>query len=333
MAANLYANGQLDGAYFGRQSAWHTMGKVGDLEPEQAYAELGISDERAEKLYRKDGTETSWSIITRTAADGTPVTVSDPVAQTWFWVSHAEAAAIAGRATGGHLVETMGVLGQKRGDIMFCTFPLRTVKITGDEHRQYVFFMNSLRYQTASVLGVTDVRMVCQNTVDLGLARAASIFKAGHREGVVAETLEWFQGVWGTAIERGDEIVVAAEHLATIRVDDKALAEALLTVIPYRAEPRPTGSPKRDRDNQRSWENWNVRTAQAHALVVDLFNGKGAGLDQPGLAGTAWGAWNAIGEWCDHFAPAASPAARAEHALVGDTVRIKTRAARVLASL
>ncbi len=336
MGHELYEDGTFTGAYFGRQSGWHTLGLTDEesAEPVEAYAKLGVGRERAETLYLSDGRPTNWSVIMRDGKDGKPIVVSEPVAGTWFWLPHAEAAEIASRATGGHKVETIGVIGAKRGDIMFCTFPMREVKVVGEEHKQYVFFLSSLRRGTASVLGVTDVRMVCWNTIELGISRAQSIFKAGHRPNVVADTLAWFQEVWGTAQDRGDEIVACAEHLATIRVNEKMLAEAMVTILPFRPEPRATGSSKRDKDNATWVAAANARTAQAHSLVVDLFNGKGAGLGTAATADNAWGAYNAVAEYVDHYVPArGGEVARAEFALVGDGVQIKSRAAKVLGKL
>lgn len=327
---NLYRNGALTGAYFGRQSAWHTLGLVGDEDPIIAFSKMGIADEKSEPLVTASGKETPWSIITRTNKNGEVEFVSEPVADSWFWLSHAEAASIAFQATGGSKVETMGVLGMQKGDMLFCTFPLRDIEIVGQEHKQYVFFMNSLRRHAASVLGVTDVCMVCQNTVDLGLARARSIYRAPHRPTIVADTLEWFKEVWGTAAQRGDEIKVMAEKLATFRMDERDARSAMQVILPFRSDPKPTGMRSRDDRIERQRELSDARTAKAHSQVIDLFMFQGAGLNDEGVKGTRWGLYQSLIEYTDHFRPSDSAIQRAEYALVGETVRVKARAAKVL---
>lgn len=327
---NLYRNGALSGAYFGRQSAWHTLGLVGDEDPIAGFQKMGIADEKSEALVTASGNATPWAIITRTNSKGEVEFVSDPVADSWFWLSHAEAASIAFQATGGAKVETMGVLGMAKGDMMFCTFPMREIDIVGQAHKQYVFFMNSLRRHAASILGVTDICMVCQNTVDLGLARARSIYHAPHRASIVADTLEWFKEVWGTAEASGNEIKAVAEKLATFPMSERDARSALQVILPFRSDPKPTGMRSRDDRIEHQRELADARTAKAHSQVVDLFMGQGAGLNDEGVKGTRWGLYQSLIEYADHFRPSDSERQRAEYALVGDTVRVKARAARVL---
>lgn len=60
--------------------------------------------------------------------------------------------------------------------------------------------------------------------------------------------------------------------------------------------------------------------------VMGLFNGEGLGATLPGRAGTAWGAVNAVTEYVDHHAAAASAENRMENAWWGDGAALKAAA-------
>jgi phage/plasmid-like protein (TIGR03299 family) len=60
--------------------------------------------------------------------------------------------------------------------------------------------------------------------------------------------------------------------------------------------------------------------------IMDLFNGEGRGASLPGVAGTAWGAVNAVTEYVDHFAQARSDSNRMNSAWFGAGSEMKQQA-------
>lgn len=343
MTADLYENGALEGAYVGKENGWHMRGVSGVNENAvAAHARMGIQPETRVRLSTPDGQDSPWSFIARTLPNGKQEIVSEPARDTWTMITHAEAAAIANRATGGANIETMGLLGQSKGDMMFINYPLRELDLDGTPHKQFLYHINSLRVGTASVLGIGTLRMVCTNTVEAGLASARAIFKTPHRQGVVADTEDWIKEVWQRSYDIADEIVKVSHELQRKKLTIPELESVLEVVLPDMAPPKPTGSVKRDAILQMDRELFAARMKDWRSQIVTLFDGAGMGMNLPTTAGTRWGGLNAVCEFLDHYRPAGQPGgknpvkaavARTEMAFMGDSYRIKNRAAQALLKL
>lgn len=329
MTADLYN----DNAYLGRKSAWHLAGQVAELPATEAHKRLGVATEEPLDLQTVDGDPVPWHVVVRRDDTGKIIHVSDPVSGTWTWLPHGKMAAIANDCMGGEPVETIGLLGKERGDRMFLTYPARKFDIEGSEHEQLIFIINSLKAGFASRMGLTTIRMVCSNTVDAGLRAATVLFRAAHHAAIEKDTRDWFESVIAKSEKTGLEIEQALVALAGYRMDSADLKTALPLILPLRKDSRPTGLDKKDAANKRYTELHNARVLLAHDHVLRLFDGEGTGLDQPGYAGTALGAFNALVEYADFHWPSASPEDRAAKVLVGDIPRIKANAYQIFAEM
>ena len=82
--------------------------------------------------------------------------------------------------------ETAGSLHGGRRVWVLATLPDH-VEVGGDAVRPYVLLMNSHDGSTAVVAATTPIRVVCQNTLNWGLAqRAAEVLDPPHRSGHAA---------------------------------------------------------------------------------------------------------------------------------------------------
>lgn len=328
MTADLYN----DDAYAGRAAAWHQAGKVVNLPAPEAQAALGVASEEPLQLMTAEGQEVDWHVIVRRKPDGKIEHVSDPVRGRWTWLPHAKMAEIVNDCVAGRDVETIGILGRDRGDLMFLTYPLREFDLVGpgDQHAQFLFVINSLRAGYATRMGLTTVRMVCKNTVDAGLAEATVLFKAAHHASVESDTVAWFNAVLATTASTALLAEDALRALAGESMSAGAFAQALPLILPFRQEPKPTGIPAKDDLALHNLELHNARILTAHQHMVRLFDGEGTGMDQPGYAGTRLGAFNAVVEWADHSSPARDSLSRAEAVIAGNLPRLKARAYEVI---
>lgn len=343
MSDDLYELGNLDGAYVGKESGWHMKGKTANADPMTAFEMFGIPVEQRSRLMLPDGTESPWAFVSRVnKLTGKLEIVSEPMRDTWTMITHSQAAEIAQMATGGAMVETIGVLGAKTGDMMFMNFPLRELDIDGTPMKQFMYYINSLRVGYSSILGIGNLRMVCKNTMEMGLASARALYKTAHRAGVVIETADWIREVWETSGERADEIVAVARTLQTIPVKVEQFESILKVVMPDMGEAKPTGSAKRDEIAQYDRKMYADRMDGWRRQIAALYDGAGTGMDLPTTAGTAWGALNAVCEWLDHYRPAGGKGqkdetkvgvARTEMAFVGESFRIKNNTAKKLLEL
>jgi hypothetical protein len=343
MSDDLYAGGAMDGAYVGKENGWHMKGRTANAAPKEAFEMFGIQPEYRSRLLMPDGSESPWAFVSRTNKQtGKLEIVSEPMRDTWTMITHAEAAELAEIATGGALVETIGVLGEKTGDMLFMNFPLRELDIDGTPMKQYLYYINSLRVGYSSILGIGSVRWVCKNTMELGLASARALYKTPHRAGVMIDTADWIREVWETSGKRADEIVFAARRLQTIPLSVETFEGILKVAMPDMGEAKPTGSVKRDEMAAHDRALYAERMASWRSQIVALYEGAGTGMDLPTTEGMAWGGLNAVCEWLDHYRPAGGKnqkdlvkvgVARTEMAFIGESFRIKNKAAQMLLKL
>jgi phage/plasmid-like protein (TIGR03299 family) len=129
-------------------------------------------------------------------------------------------------------VETVGVLG--RGEKMFATLRADSVEIEGDGE-VVIYFLVSSGHDggTATRIACTPVRVVCQNTLILGLAEATIQASVVHRGNALGE-VEWNMGVVAQLKKSQDAVTSAMRLMASPRslLDTEEVEQVLEAAYP-----------------------------------------------------------------------------------------------------
>ena len=181
----------------------------------------------------------------------------------------------------------------RRGRTIFGCIKLpESVKIGGvDAVDQYLMVSSSHDGSSGIVAANTPTRVVCANTLRIGLMNATHTFKARHTASVDARIGEARRAL-ALSQDYFEVFVNTAEQLADVTVTDAKLDELIESVYP-----KPVVKKDESPKALTIWEN-------RGKLVHSIWNGE---ADQTGLdtmstiKGNGWGALNALSEAIDWY--------------------------------
>lgn len=213
----------------------------------------------------------------------------------------------------GFAMETAGSL--KDGAVVWALAKTgRDLALGNDLNRQYALLMTSCDSVMATRATLTNVRVVCWNTLSLALHReAANLIVTRHNTRFDANDVK---ANLGLVDNTWDEFGDIARAMAKTKLKDLDVKEAVLAIF---------GDPDKDLTQQRH--------KRAMNNVVALFNGNGRGSTFPAADGTAWGLLNAVTEHIDHHVGERKPGARLTSAWMGPGEAIKRKAWRICTKL
>lgn len=178
--------------------------------------------------------------------------------------------------------ETAGSL--RGGEVVFAAMeiPSEHIEIKGDngQTRSYLVLANGHNGLFPFRALVTPVRVVCMNTLNAALGSAKTSFTIRHTakiEGKIAEA----KRALGITHKVMDEFRVGAENLILKQMTEKDAIRVITSVFPL------------SEDDKREKKVFSDRAAQTIAIWKNAEN-------LEGVRETAWGVWNAIGEYLDH---------------------------------
>jgi phage/plasmid-like protein (TIGR03299 family) len=202
--------------------------------------------------------------------------------------------------------ETAGSLHGGRQVWVLATLPGH-IEVGGDPVRSYVLLMNSHDGSTAVIAASTPVRVVCQNTLNWGLARARQRYSIRHTE-KIREHVHQARSVLELSIDYYKQFKQTGDQLASQRFTETQLRRVLDELYPSG-----TGDVCSDR----------VRASreQTKQRIVGLF---AHGDTQGNAPGSKWPAVNAIIEHGDWIRPVNARSQRFAR-VIDDRAR-KTRA-------
>ncbi len=198
-------------------------------------------------------------------------------------------------------IETIGFLG--KGEKQFLLSPLPDVEIAGEDHMQFVLGVNDMTGRGAMLMKITDVRVVCSNTMNAALSDLESTFKVDHDTLVLEDVQGWLTDVLQTAEEKAATIKEVMEIMAGKRLVEEDVETALKVIVKTSKEPRKTGSPLYDGKLIEQWESKNALAITRRNVISELYNGAMIGYESPAVRGTAYGLYAATVEACDHVFP------------------------------
>lgn len=193
---------------------------------------------------------------------------------------------IVGASKGDAVVDTCGVLAGGRE--FFASIDLGAIVIdpTGinDKIERYLLVRNGHDGKTPITFANTSVRVVCKNTLVSGLSAASRVFSARHTRNVeksierAQEVLE-FSTAWAKNFTKMAEQMLATPIFSGSNSFDNLMHE----VFPLESDA--TDRQKTNRNNVVS-------------LVKSIY---GNDNNAKGYGNNAWSAYNAIGEYLDHY--------------------------------
>jgi len=297
--------GRAKMAYADREIPWHRLGKpMAGLQTAEAMLEAAQADFDV-ALTKVIAVDDDLNPLRN--PDGSPVYISDSRATvrlnpdgtidglstvgTRFVVQQNKdcldrALDIVGASKGDAIVDTCGVLNEGRE--FFACLDLGALFIdphgVNDKVQRYLLVRNGHDGKTPITYANTSIRAVCKNTVMSGLRAANAVFTARHTRNA------------DNAIEQASEVLAMSGMWATSFV---SMAETMLRI------PVPAGSSQLDKivnqvfpHKKDETERQKKNIEDIHLLVRGLYvNDKNAG----GYGFNGWAAYNAIGEYLDHY--------------------------------
>ncbi|MEU0558460.1 DUF932 domain-containing protein [Dactylosporangium sp. NPDC006015] len=213
--------------------------------------------------------------------------------------------------SGAHF-ETAGSM--REGRRVFVTMKLPSaMQIAGVDDIDLYLACNTSHDGSSGIrLDATPVRIVCANTQRLAYERSRSSYTFRHTSNVTTKISE-----------ARAALGLMWKHFETFETEAERMINEALTMGQFEkivAELWPVADDASDTTRN----NAKQRTNTLRYLIRDADT-------QKAIKGTRWAGYQAITEYIDHFAPAASDAARATRALTGTGADLKARAFELLA--
>lgn len=232
-------------------------------------------------------------------------------------------------------VETVGLLG-KGGEEIFMTLSLGDWDINGEQVKEHFLIHNGSTGNMGLTMAYTPVRVVCQNTLTLGLSAATVKAKMSHRAGVKEEAelrMKLTADLQKAQLSGREAFMAMADAVLNTEDVQKVLAD----LFPMPKKPRRVQLAEQTdvsgaseaflRLLQRSKHEYDVIAAKQEvnrenvATLFDRFND-----EYPQSANTAWGLYNVAVEYADHRPSKNGEKEQASSALFGGRAKEKEQA-------
>lgn len=301
-------DGKARFAYAGHTAPWHRLGtpmkglSTLDEMLTAAYADFDVIvtkvaaiDDEGNLIRNTDGTpviiEDSRATV-RHDVDGSYnglTTVGTRFTPTQNRETLERALAVVGASSGEAVIDTLGVL--RDGARFFSTIDLGALIIdpagAADKIERYLLVYNGHDGKVPITYANTDVRAVCQNTVTMGLNKAARTFKARHTRNSVDFLIEDARQVLAISVDWAEQFKKTAELMMGVDVPASSMRmdKILDAAFPI----------KKDASDQQK---------KNHDEVVGMVRALYANDKNVGAVGSnGWAAYNAVVEYLDHYRP------------------------------
>ena len=154
---------------------------------------------------------------------------------------------------------------------------------TDDVTEKYLLLATSFDGTLATIMKMTPVRVVCQNTLTGAIKGSGEFIKIRHR-GSLDTRVHEAKRVFGIAMDQYKMFENEAVSFSRTRFSDKNMEDLVIRLFPAADEKE---VPTRTKDSRDS--------------VIELFTEGRGQKDYPQIRGTSWAAYNAVTEYVDHF--------------------------------
>jgi phage/plasmid-like protein (TIGR03299 family) len=203
-------------------------------------------------------------------------------------------------------IETVGAL--KLGKTLFLTMKAGSQDVAGDPVEQYFLFTDTKTGSKAAQFAFTPVRVVCQNTLTLGLGQAVITATLPHHEDVQDE-LDWRVALLSQMQEAQVLAMTNFDQMAAAQLNSVQVNRIFNAAYPYPTKPRKLEIAEAlaedddlrfDADDAKSWLKLVVdRAEKRREAVKEVYAKFNDEITPKALSGTAWAAYNSVVEWED----------------------------------
>ena len=173
--------------------------------------------------------------------------------------------------------ETAGSL--FNGRKIFLLVKLPNKELLGDDVENYLFFTNSHDGSSALTAGITNVRVVCNNTLQMAIKGAQRTWTCRHTDSIFAKKAQ-AQEALGLAVTYMDSMDKTAEELAMKTINEELFFRRLF-------EKNPTNLCEKNKE-------------QAIERMHLIYTQKD---DLQNFRGSAWGMYNAVADFVSNTTP------------------------------
>ena len=313
-----------------RQPAWHGLGEVFtdriNVSEAVARAKVGFEIHKAQNFARMDTGRfddqgrpivhsvptNSYSVMREPTYDDPEWQVLSTVGEQWTPIQANDFATMIDPISERYPVETAGAIG--RGEKIFFTLDAGGAEIAGEDHNLYYLITDHRDGSGALSMAFTPVRVVCQNTLSLGLSEAKVSVNLQHRKNIVDDA-KWFTNIFGQMLNAKDSSIERMNVLTRVKITDDDALNVINKSYPKPAIPNrlklSNGFTPDDMDGKlwvkvlaerEKWEKEHgnaMERIQKHKDMAyeryDIFN-----QEHPRVAETPWAVWQAIVETEDY---------------------------------
>jgi phage/plasmid-like protein (TIGR03299 family) len=314
MAHNIWNDNGRDSVFTGRGTpAWHTLGQT--IEGCATWREaIDLANLNwtvgKENLYTRDGVELPTYGIFRS----TDHAFLGAVGERYQPIQNESAFAFVDALIGneGAHYDSAGALGN--GEVIFCSAHLPSAGfevVPGDKHDTYLLFKTSHDGSLAAVCKLTDVRVVCQNTLNQALRNGGDAeIKIRHTK-TAQERLDMALRLIASGRKTAAALAEKMRQLAEKRMTKETLADILTRLFPQS-------------------DNGELHTKTKNNImdILNLYESNDNNAF-PEIRGSAYNLLNACTEYADKYRTAKGDdmnAARASSALFGSGEKFKVNA-------
>lgn len=173
--------------------------------------------------------------------------------------------------------ETAGSL--FNGRRIFLLVKLPNKDLLGDQVENYLFFTNSHDGSSALTAGITNVRVVCNNTLQMALNGAERIWRCRHTTNIEGKKQQAKEAL-GLAVRYMDKMGETAWEMASKKINEEAFFRQLF-------EKNPTALSDKSKE-------------ETINRIHLIYNEKD---DLQNFKGTAWGMYNAVADYISNTVP------------------------------
>jgi hypothetical protein len=333
----------LDDLFFSdrKEPAWHGILKAG-LDEQRRYTALEVLAALGGPSYmklpletvavRQDGSHIevpAFAIVRTPYGSRKEESLMGIVKGDYHLVTPEDAAHMWEDRVGKH-IETAAFLRDGKLFMMGCR--LDPIDVRGDTMRIYLNMHIWMDGLTASTAITSPVREVCMNTVQMAHQMARQSARFVHDRWITDRMGRWMADVVDVAEHGIPALQQAMNLLADYRLQaPKAeVLHVLTSAYPTPARPEPDAYAGKDYAElrEKKWQSEARLITDRRNAALELFKGRGTGMDSKAAAGTAWGLYNAVVEVEDWRGGSKGPVsdARAAAILVGERGEAKSRA-------
>ena len=307
--------------YGRREPAWHGIGTVldADLKATEAMkvAKIAFPVNKWQMWAENpdDGTlidTSNWAVVRDPTPDDPEHRVLSVVGEQWTPLQAWELAEMLDPISEQYPVETVGALGN--GEKIFFTLDAGESKIAGEDHHLYYLVTDHRDGAGALQIAFTPVRVVCQNTLTVGLSQAKVSASLTHHSNIKADA-QWYTALFSSMLNAKETVTAVMNSLSEVTVEKDDIKRIVNAAYKDASQPRklklskdikpedvPANVWTRLLNDKKEWvEEWEKRRKRTQVLRdsawerFDVFN-----QEYPRLAMTPWAGWQAVVETEDY---------------------------------